>query len=294
MVETIGVIGLGVMGAPMARRLADRYELTVFDIDRAKVETVIKARVAKDAADVGRSATTVLLSLPTSEIVRSVVIGKDGLIGSMKKGGTIIDTSTTSPTASQEIAATLNAAGISFLDAPLSGGEKAAIDGTLSIMVGGNEEVLNRSLDILKTVGSTVVHMGENGMGGVTKLVNNLIVGITFVAVAEGFALGVKSGLDSNLLYEAIRNGWAGSKVLDVSAAAMLNRDFKPGGTVDIHWKDLGYALTLARDKDVPVPATALAHEVFKAARASGRGQLAQPAIVQMWEKLLGIDVAGV
>jgi 2-hydroxy-3-oxopropionate reductase len=135
--------------------------------------------------------------------------------------------------------------------------------------------------------------MGESGMGGVAKLVNNLIVGITFVAVAEGFALGVKSGLNPNTLYEAIRNGWAGSKVLDVSAEAMLGRNFKPGGTVDIHWKDLGYALTLAREKDVPVPAAALTHEIFKAARASGRGQLSQPAIVQMWERLLGIEVGG-
>jgi 2-hydroxy-3-oxopropionate reductase len=211
----------------------------------------------------------------------------------MAKGGTVIDTSTTSPVLSQEIALSLEGAGISFLDAPVSGGEKAAIEGTLSIMVGGRKEVFAQCLDVLRTLGTTVVHMGDTGMGGVTKLVNNLIVGITFVAVAEGFALGVKSGLEPGVLYEAIRSGWAGSKVLDVSAEAVLNRQFKPGGSVDIHWKDLGYALALARDKDVPVPATALAHEVFKAARASGRGQLAQPAIVQMWEGLLGIQVGG-
>jgi len=128
-------------------------------------------------------------------------------------------------------------------------------------------------------------------MGNVTKLVNNLIVGINFVAIAEGFALGTKSGLDPKVLYEAIRNGWAGSKVLDVSADAILTRNFKPGGTVNIHWKDLGYALQLAKEQDVPLPATALAHEIFKTARASGRGQLSQPSIINLWEDLLKIVV---
>ncbi|OGO38220.1 MAG: hypothetical protein A2147_02280, partial [Chloroflexi bacterium RBG_16_57_8] len=226
MAETIGFIGLGVMGAPMARHLAEKYETVVFDIDHAKAESVIKAREAKDVNEVGRLATTILLSLPTSEIVQDVVLGKNGLIHSMKTGRVIIDTSTTSPVMSQEIARALEGAGVSFLDAPISGGEKAAIEGTLSIMVGGKEEVFKQSLEILKAIGTTVVRMGESGMGGVTKLVNNLIVGITFVAVAEGFALGVKSGLDPNVLYEAIRNGWAGSKGLDVSAEAMLNRNF--------------------------------------------------------------------
>jgi 2-hydroxy-3-oxopropionate reductase len=292
-VEKIGFIGLGVMGAPMARLLAAKYDVIVFDTDRSKVESVKNVNVAGNVAEVGEKATTVLLSLPGSEIVKEVVLGKSGLVTSMKMGGTVIDHSTTSPAVSQEIAKALESVGIAFLDAPVSGGEKAAIAGSLSIMVGGKEEVFQENLDILKTMGTTIVRVGESGMGGVAKLVNNLIVGITFVAVAEGFALGTKSGLDPSVLYEAIRNGWASSKVLDVSAEAMLQRDFKPGGTIDIHWKDLGYALNLAREKDVPVPAAALAHEVFKAAKASGRGRLSQPAIVQMWENLLGIEVIG-
>jgi len=293
MAETVGFIGLGVMGAPMARHLAAKYDLVVFDVDPKKRAAIENARKAKDTATVGKTASTILLSLPSSEVVKEVVLGKDGLLPNMKKGSIIIDTSTTSPTVSQEIGKELNEAGIAFLDAPLSGGEKAAIEGTLSIMVGGKKEDFERSLEMLKTIGTTIVHAGGVGMGEVAKLVNNLIVGITFVAVAEGFALGTKCGLDPKVLYAAIKNGWAGSKVLDVSAEAMLPRNFKPGGTVDIHWKDLGYALNLARENDVPVPATALAHEVFKAARASGRGKLAQPAIVQMWEGLLGIEVKG-
>ena len=293
MPDKVAFIGLGVMGAPMAQHLASKYETTVFDVDQSKIGSVPGVKKAGSSSEAARSADIAFLSLPSSEIVKEVVLGKDGLKSAMKRGSVIIDHSTTSPTVSQELALSLDESGIAFLDAPVSGGEKAAIEGTLSIMVGGKEEVFNRCLDALKTVGTTVVRMGDTGMGGVAKLVNNLIVGVTFVAVAEGFALGTKSGLDPNVLYEAIRNGWAGSKVLDVSADAMLARNFKPGGTVDIHWKDLWYAMTLAREKDVPVPATALAHEVFKTARASGRGRLSQPAIVQLWEKLLDIQVGG-
>jgi 2-hydroxy-3-oxopropionate reductase len=225
--------------------------------------------------------------------VRNVVLGDGGLIENLNQSSLIIDTSTTSPSVTKEISHILENKRIDFLDSPVSGGEKAAVEGTLSLMVGGKEETFNRSLEILQTIGSSVVRVGESGMGGVAKLVNNLIVGITFVSVAEGFTLGVKSGLDPGVLYEAIRGGWAGSRVLDVSAEAMLKRDFNPGGTVNIHWKDLHYALTLAREEDVPLPATALAHEIFKAARASGKGKLSQPAIVNLWEELLKIQVGG-
>lgn len=287
----IGFIGLGVMGAPMARLFAAKYDLTVFDIDKKKMASLSGAKQAADIAEVARDKDLVFLSLPGSEIVKEVVIGKGGLKSNMKPGSIVIDTGTTLPAVSREIAASLSETKVSFLDAPVSGGEKAAVAGTLSIMVGGNKEVFDRILAVLHSIGTSVVLVGDVGMGGVAKLVNNLIVGITFVAVAEGFALGTKSGLDPEILYRAIRGGWAGSKVLDVSAEAMLARDFKPGGTVDIHWKDLGYALALARDQDVPVPAAALAHEVFKAARASGRGKLAQPAIVQLWEQLLHIEI---
>ena len=287
----IGYIGLGVMGAPMARNLSSKYDIIVFDIDGKRMQLVPEAEKATSVVEVGKSAEMIFLSLPDSATVREVVLGVDGLIQSLHKGSLIIDTSTTSPNITKEISQTLDKRGIDFLDSPVSGGEKAAIEGTLSLMAGGKEEAFNRSLEVLNTIGSSVVRVGESGMGEVAKLVNNLIVGVTFAAVAEGFALGVKSGLDPRILYEAIRGGWAESKVLDVSAEAMLTRDFSPGGTVDIHWKDLGYALALAREEDVPLPATAITHEIFKAARASGRGKLAQPAIVNLWEELLKIQV---
>ena len=286
-----GYIGLGVMGAPMARNLAIKYDLIVFDIDAERMRLVPKAEKAASIEEVAKSAEIIFLSLPDSETVREVVLGGGGLLQNLNTGNLIIDTSTTSPNVTKEISRILEKSGIGFLDSPVSGGEKAAIEGTLSLMVGGKEEAFNQSLDILYTIGSSVVRVGESGMGGVAKLVNNLIVGITFVAVAEGFALGVKSGLNPRILYEAIRGGWAESKVLDVAAEAMLTRDFNPGGTVNIHWKDLGYALALAREEDVPLPATALTHEIFKAARTAGKGKLSQPAIVNLWEELLKIEV---
>ncbi len=287
----IGFVGLGVMGRPMARRVASRLEVVVYDVDSARTEG-FSGRAAS-LAELGRRASIVLLSLPSSSVVRSAILGEGGLAESMASGGVIVDMSTTEPAVIKEAAAALEARGLSLLDAPVSGGEKGAIDGTLSIMVGGRSEVFSRCRGVLETMGSSVVLVGGAGMGQVAKLVNNLIVGVTFAAVAEGFALGTKSGLSPDVLYEAIRGGWAGSKVLEVSVPAFLKRDFTPGGTVDIHWKDLGYALAQARETDVPVPVTAVVHEIFKAARASGRGKLSQPAIIQLWEELLGIEVKG-
>ena len=292
MVDRVGFIGLGVMGAPMARRVSSRHDMIVFDIDNAKTQAMTGLKKAGDVAEVGRSARTVLLSLPGSAVVREVVLGSNKLMQNMERGSVIIDASTTEPRVTQELSRTLGSKGISLLDAPVSGGEKAAIDGVLSIMVGGDEAIFKQCLEMLNTMGTTIVRVGESGMGQVAKLVNNLIVGVTFAAVSEGFALGTKSGLNPKVLYEAIRNGWAGSKVLDVSVPAMLERNFKPGGTVNIHWKDLGYALSLAKDQNVPVPVTSLTHEIFKAARASGRGGLSQPAIINLWEELMGIEVS--
>jgi 2-hydroxy-3-oxopropionate reductase len=287
----VGYVGLGVMGAPMARNLSSKFDVVVFDVEAERMKQVPEAQPAVSLVELGRAVETVVLSLPDSDTVYRVISGEDGLMNHLGEETLIIDTSTTSPNITRDLARKLEEKGIDYIDSPVSGGEKAAIDGTLSLMVGGKEEAFNRSMEILNCIGSSVVRVGENGMGQVAKLVNNLIVGISFVAVAEGFSLGVKSGLDPAVLYEAIRGGWAGSKVLDVSAEAMLARDFTPGGTVDIHWKDLWYALNLAREEDVPLPATALTHEIFKTARASGRGKLSQPAIVNLWEELLDIKI---
>ena len=291
MEKSIGFIGLGVMGAPMAQNLSAKHPVVGFDTDGARYEKAPGVAIAEGLRDVAERAYFVFLSLPSSEIVREVAIGAGGLVSLLKKGSVVIDTSTTEPCVSQEISGGLGERGILFLDAPVSGGEKAAIDGSLSFMVGGPQRVFDECKPLLECMGTSIVRVGDTGMGEVAKLVNNLIVGITFAAVAEGFSLGTKAGIDPSTLYQAIKGGWAGSKVLDVAVPDTLSREFKPGGTVDIHWKDLGYALSLSREQDVPTPFAALAHETFKAARASGKGKLSQPAIIQLWESLLGIQV---
>ena len=302
----VGFIGLGIMGGHMARHLAGRYDVTAFDVDGAKVARLEAAgaggaparagagaapgaRGAPSVADVGAACDVVLLSLPTSEVVERVVVGDDGLLAAMPAGGAVIDTSTTEPTVSQRIAATLAERGIGFLDAPVSGGEGGARAATLSIMVGGPQETFERFRPVLEVLGPSVVRVGEVGAGGVAKLVNNMIVGSAFAVIAEGFALAKTMGLDPERLYQAIRGGWAGSPVLDVAAPGIVARDFTPGGSVDVLFKDLGYALALARRHNVPTPMTAVVDEVFKAARASGRGPQAQQVIIQLWEELLGL-----
>jgi 2-hydroxy-3-oxopropionate reductase len=295
MSDTLGFIGLGVMGSPMASNLLKKFPgAKIFDVDKAKVKS-ITARGGSPASsirEVGESCGVVFLSLPSTAVVREVVFGEDGLARSMKAGSVIIDTGTTETSAVLEIAAKLKEKNIHFLDSPMSGGEKAAIEGTLSFMVGGEQAVFDSCREYLKAMGSSIVRVGESSLGQVAKCVNQIIVGATFAAIAESFAVGAKAGLDPKVLYEAIKGGWAGSKVLDVAAKDMFSRDFKPGGSINIHWKDLGYALSLSRDMDVPTPVTALVHELFKAGRAAGDGKLSQPALVKLWEKLLDLEVS--
>jgi 2-hydroxy-3-oxopropionate reductase len=281
------------MGAKMARNVAKKYRVVAFDADRKKLEEGQGFDKTDSVQEVAKSAAIIILSLPSSEVVKRVAIGPQGVAKKLGAGGIVIDTSTTDPRVSQEIAKYLKEREVEFLDAPVSGGEKAAREGTLAFMVGGKQEVFNRCLPLLRTMGKSIVRVGDTGTGEVAKLINNMIVGITFAAIAEGFALGAKSGIDLDTLFEAIRNGWAGSPVLEVSAPAILKQDFRPGGTVNIHWKDLGYALDHSKSQDVPLPVTALVHEIFKAARASGRGNLSQPAIIKLWEDVLKIKVRG-
>jgi len=290
MSEKVGFIGLGVMGGHMARHLSEQYTLTVFDVDQKKVAALDKAESATNVPQVGQGAEVVLLSLPSSQIVEQVVIGDEGLLSVMAKGSLVIDTSTTEPTVSKKIAAALAAQGIEFMDAPVSGGEGAARNASLAVMAGATPEIFKRGLPYLEVFGKSVVHVGAIGSGGVTKLINNMIVGATFAVIAEGFALGKTNGLDPEVLYKAIKDGWAGSTVLDVAAPGIIERNFTPGGTIDLLFKDIGYALSLARTHNVPVPMTAMSDEIFKAARASGRGGQAQQVIIELWEGLLNLE----
>ena len=291
--KTLGFIGLGVMGLPMAQNLSQKHPgLLVFDADKGRSLPPGNAQAAEDIPSLAARADIVFLCLPTSAVVREVVLGADGIAGRLKKGSVVVDTSTTEVAVVKKLAAELAEQGIGFIDAPVSGGEKAAIAGTLSFMIGAKQEAFEETKEYFHAMGASVVRMGDIGAGQIAKAVNQMIVGAAFAVIAESFAMGAKSGLDPKTLYDAIKGGWAGSKVLDVAANDMFSREFKPGGTVDILWKDLGYALGLSKEIDVPAPVTAIVHEVFKASRAHGDGKQSQPALVRLWESLLNIEVS--
>lgn len=293
---SLGFIGLGVMGGPMARNLIKAgYAVTGFDTDGGRLGQFAAGggKAAASAAEVGRVSEIVFLSLPTGDVVRQVVTGQGGLIAVMKSGTVLVDLSTTEAKVAQDAAAACAGSGIAFLDAPVSGGEQGAIDATLSIMVGGDAATFARCKPILSVMGRSVVHMGGSGMGQAAKLINNLIVAAGFAAVCEGWALAVKAGLDPATLHEAIRGGWAGSRVMEETIPRLLKRNFVPGGTVDIMAKDVGYALNMARTLNMPVPVTALVHELFRMAKAQGKGPKAQPVLITLWEEWTGIQVGG-
>jgi 2-hydroxy-3-oxopropionate reductase len=291
---SLGFIGLGVMGGPMARNLIKAgYTITGFDTDRGRLGQFAAAggKTAASAAEVGRAGEIVFLSLPTGDVVREVVRGTNGLAATMKSGTVLVDLSTTEAKVAQDAAAACRESGIAFLDAPVSGGEQGAIDATLSIMVGGDSVIFTRCKPILSVMGRSVVHMGDSGMGQAAKLINNLIVAAGFAAVCEGWALAVKAGLDPGTLHEAIKGGWAGSRVMEETIPRLLTRNFVPGGTVDIMTKDVGYALNMARTLNMPVPLTALVHELFRMAKAQGKGPNAQPVLITLWEEWTGIRI---
>ncbi|HSC71272.1 MAG TPA: NAD(P)-dependent oxidoreductase [Candidatus Methylomirabilis sp.] len=292
----VGFIGLGVMGGPMARNLIKAsYPVTGFDTDRNRLDRFVAAggKPAASAVEVGRASEIVMLSLPTGDVVRQVVTGEGGLAAAMKSGTAIVDCSTTEPKVAQDSAGVCAQRGIAFLDAPVSGGEQGAVEASLSIMVGGDAAAFARCRPILSAMGRSVVHLGGSGMGQAAKLINNLIVAAGFAAVCEGWALAVKAGLDPATLHEAIKGGWAGSRVMEETVPRLLHRNFIPGGTVDIMAKDVGYALNMARTLDMPVPVTALVHELFRMAKSQGKGPKAQPVLITLWEEWTGIRVGG-
>ncbi len=298
MKKTIGFIGLGIMGTPMVRKLSEKFPgVRVFDVDAAKVKALSSGpkpaaiEPAGSVEEVGRTCDVVFLSLPNSAIVKQVTLGEKGLASFMKAGGTIVDASTSDVQVVAEIAEALGKKGIDFLDAPISGGEKAAVEGTLAFMVGGEKRVFDSCMDCFKAMGSSAILLGGTGSGQVAKGVNQMIVAAAFASITEAFALGAMKGLDPKTLYDAIKGGWAGSKVLDVVARDLETREFKPGGTINILLKDLGYVLSLTKEIDFPAPVTALVTEIFRAGKAAGDGKNSQTAIIKLWEQVLKIEV---
>ena len=288
----IGLIGLGIMGKPMAKNMLKKgyTDLLVNDHNQAPVaELVACGAKAATNEEIGRTCDVVLTMLPNSPHVKSVMLGEEGMIRYMHPGQVFIDMSSINPIASQEIAAELAKVGVEMLDAPVSGGEPKAIDGTLSFMVGGKQEVFDAYKPLLSTMGASVVRCGDVGAGNTTKLANQIIVACNIQALAEALTLAQKAGVDPQLVFEAIKGGLAGSTVMNAKAPMMIAGNDKPGFKIDLHIKDLNNALDCAHSVGAPVPMTAQVQEVLQYLHNNGCGQNDHSAIAKYYEKLAGI-----
>lgn len=290
----IGFIGLGIMGKPMSKNLIKAgYELVVCDIVAAAVDEVVAAGATAAATPkaVAEQTDVIITMLPNSPHVRQVVLGENGVIEGAKKGTIVIDTSSIAPLVSQEVAGKLAEAGIDMIDAPVSGGEPKAIDGTLSIMVGGKKELFDKCYPILKTVAASVVHTGDIGAGNVTKLANQIIVALNIAAMSEALVLASKVGVKPELVYQAIRGGLAGSTVLDAKAPLVMDRKFNPGFRINLHIKDLNNVLETSHEVGVPLPLTAAVMEMMQALKVDGLGNEDHGSLIKYYEKLAKVEV---
>lgn len=290
----IGFIGLGVMGKPMARNLVKAgYSLVVFDVKSEPVEELVALGTEKGSspADVASRTDVIITMLPNSPHVVSVISGKDGILETPGVGKTIVDMSSISPVISKQMYALAEEKGYEMLDAPVSGGEPKAIDGTMSIMVGGKQEVFDAVKDILHAMGTSVVRIGDIGSGNICKLANQIMVALHLSAVGEAMVFAEKAGVDPEKVYEAIRGGLAGSTVLDAKMPLILDRNFKPGGPIWMHTKDLLNVRDTALEIDAPIPLTTQILEFMKAMKADGKSGDDHCGIIQYWEKLANVTV---
>ena len=290
----IGFIGLGIMGKPMAKNLlkAGYTDLLVNNRSQAPVQE-LEAAGAKGAAkqEIGAQCDVVITMLPNSPQVKEVMLGEDGVAAFMKPGAVFIDCSSINPVASQEIYAELQKKGVEMLDAPVSGGELKAIDGTLSFMVGGRQEIFDQYKPVLDAMGASAVRCGEVGAGNTTKLANQIIVACNIQALAEALTLAQKAGVDPELVFQAIKGGLAGSTVMNAKAPMMITGNDKPGFKIDLHIKDLNNVLDCAHAVGAPVPMTAEVQEIFQWLHNHDKGQADHSAIAQYYEYLTGIRI---
>lgn len=291
MAQAIGFIGLGIMGRPMARNLLKAgYPLVVHSRSPGPVEEMVQAgaTAAASSKDVAAQCDVLITMLPNSPDVEQVALGPNGILAGARRGLIVADMSTISPIVSQKIGKAFEVKGVAMLDAPVSGGEKGAIDGALSIMVGGDKAVFERVLPIFQAMGKTITLLGPLGFGGFTKLANQIIVAVNLTALAEALTLGKKAGLDRDLLLTALAGGLAGSKCLEQKRPNYLANTYNPGFKIELHYKDLGLIMESARALGVPLPATAVVQELFNALRVKGRGGLDHSGVITLLEDLAG------
>lgn len=294
MADRIGFIGLGIMGRPMARNLRKAgYPLIVHSRSRGPVEELVGAGATDGGSPkaVASQSDVVITMLPDSPQVRQVLLDANGVIEGVRRGQVVVDMSTISPLVTQEVATALAATGVATLDAPVSGGQKGAIEATLSIMVGGPRAVFDRVMPIFQAMGKNIVHIGdEPGAGQVAKACNQIIVANTIMAVAEALTLARKAGVNVAKVREALLGGFAHSRILDLHGQRILDRNFEPGFRVRLHQKDLGIALAAGKAYGVPLFATALVHEAMGALAAQGHQDLDHSALARFVESLSGLE----
>jgi len=292
MAQVVGFIGLGIMGRPMARNLLKAgYPLLVHSRSQGPVQELVGAgaKAANSPKDVASQVEVLITMLPNSPDVEVVALGKTGIVEGARPGLLFLDMSTISPLVSQKVGKALQSKGVRMLDAPVSGGEKGAIEGALSIMVGGEKSDFDAALPVFQALGKTITHLGPLGAGGFTKLANQIIVAVNLTALGEALTLARKAGLDRSLTLKALGGGLAGSKCLEQKTPNYLSGTYNPGFKIDLHFKDLGLIMESSRALGVPLPCTAVVQELFNALRVKGRGGLDHSGVITLLEELAGV-----
>jgi 2-hydroxy-3-oxopropionate reductase len=289
--KAVGFVGLGIMGAFMAGNLLEAgHELVVHNRTRTKAERLAQrgARAADSPREVAEGSDVIITMLPGPPQVEEVVAGDGGLLEGAREGSLIIDMSTSSPILAQELARAARNKAVGMLDAPVSGGDVGARDGTLSIMVGGEEDDFERARPLFRVLGETVVHVGGVGAGQVVKACNQIVVALVIEAIAEALVLGSKAGVDPDRVVEVLSGGLASNKVLEVKGEKFLSHEFAPGGKVEYHRKDLGIALEAGKEYEVTLPVAAFVDQMFGVLEAKGRGGWDHSALLTLLEERSG------
>lgn len=290
----IGFVGLGVMGKPMAKNLIKAgYELNVNTLEEEVVKEFeeLGAKGYASKKVLAQDSDVIILMLPNSPNCDQVIFGEDGLVEGLSEGKIIVDMSSINPVESKRFAKALEEKGVRFIDAPVSGGEPKAIEGTLAVMVGGDEKTFEEVKPIIEKMASSIVRTGDVGAGNTTKLANQIVVALNIAAVSEAFTLAKKAGVDPEAVYHAIRGGLAGSTVMDAKGPMMLERNFKPGFRIDLHIKDLQNALDTSHSVEASLPLTAGVMEILQALRIDGNEKDDHSAIVKYYEKINNLEV---
>lgn len=292
--KKIGFIGLGIMGKPMAMNiLSVGFPLAVWNRTKSKMEPMVSRGAASVSSprEAGRISDVVITMVTDSPDVEKVILGAEGVIEGAHKGLTVIDMSTISPRVTRRLAEALEEKGVEMLDAPVSGGEKGAIEGTLSIMVGGKSEIFQECLPIFETMGKNIVHVGDHGMGQMVKLCNQVICGLNQLAVCEGIMLGVKAGLNMDKMMKVVTAGAAGSWQLSNIGPKILKGDLEPGFRVKHFLKDLRLIMETAAELRLPLPGTSLVNQLYRAVEAEGKEAKGVQALIVTLEKLANCHV---